>query len=95
MSNTSVIRGNDDSSVVDGLDSIEDTLVNGFWVNFQFFFLGTDIERTETSETVVVDCCDGRMGDAPVENFGFGGAFFGVIVDDRRRRRAGVRSSTV
>ena len=72
MCGTGVIGGDDDSSVVDGFDGIENSLVNGCWMNFRFFLLGTDIERIETGETVVVDCCGGFMGDASVANLSFG-----------------------
>ena len=88
MCGTGVIGGDDGSSVVDGFDGIENSLVNGCWMNFRVFLLGTDIERTETGETVVVDCCGGCMGDASVVNLSFGAVIFGAIVVDRRFRRA-------
>ena len=46
MCGTDAIGGDDDSSVIDGLDCIEYSLVNGCWLNFRVFLLGTDIERT-------------------------------------------------
>lgn len=49
-----IIGGDNDSSVIDGLDSIEDMLVNGRWVNFRVFLFWTDIERTLTVAMVVL-----------------------------------------
>ena len=89
MCGTGVIGGDDGSSVVDGFDGIENSLVNGYWMNFRVFLLGTDIERTETGETVVVDCCGGCMGDASVVNLIFVAAVFDTILVGRRIRRTG------
>ena len=84
-----VVSCNDCGSVVDDSDCIEDSLVDECWVDFGFFLLGTDIQCTKASESIVVDCSSGRMCDASVTNLGSGGAVFSVILVVQRLRRAG------
>ena len=82
------IRDYDCSKVVNDLNGIEYTPVNECWGDFGFLPFGTDIECIQTSETVFVHCCGGRMGNASVANLGFGGAVLDAILVDRMLRRA-------
>ena len=84
-----VISCDDCGSVVDDSDCIENSLVDECWVDFGFFFFGTDVQSTEASETIVFHYCSGRMCDASVANLGSGGAVFSVILVVQRLRRAG------
>ena len=87
-----VISCDDCSSVIDDPDCIENSLVDECWVDFGFFLLGTDIQCAKTSETIIVDCCSGRMYNASVANLVSGGAVFSAILVDQRLRRAGCTS---
>ena len=84
-----VISCDDCSSVVDDPDCIENSLVDECWVDFGFFLLGTDIQCAKASESIVVDCCNGRMCNASVTNLVSGGAVFSAILVVQRLRRAG------
>ena len=84
-----VISCDDCSSVVDDPDCIENALVDECWVDFGCFLLGTDNECAKASESIVVDCCNGRMCNASVTNLVSGGAVFSAILVVQRLRRAG------
>ena len=84
-----MVSYDDCSSVVDDPDCIENSLMDECWVDFGFFLLWTNIQCIEASETIVVDCCSGRMCNASVTNLVSGGTVFGAILFDRRLRRAG------
>ena len=84
-----VVSCDDCSSVINDSDCIEDSLMDECWVDFGLFLLCTDIQCAEVSETIVVDCCHGRMCNASVVNLVSGGTIFGIILVDRRLRRAG------